>query len=193
MRVSKLGLWILLIISFAFGQPKPCPSASCSTGILEPGGSYTGIDGITIKSSKYLDKSLIVYIERIEDASDLIPLSFKENSPLRAETAYYRISSREDYILKSNGSFSIQLPLPSGVAAEGLAVFTLIHREPGGLQPIPLPDATGDEPEIEDTGYIYWSSYPVNYDPETNKLSFGRSGLSIDGSIFTIVAGRYSK
>jgi hypothetical protein len=192
MRLLKIGLW-LLMTTFAFAQPETCQSTNCSIGTLEPGGSYTGLDGITIQSSKYQDKPLTVYIERIEDTSDLIPLSFKEDTPLKAETPYYRIGATEDYFLESNGSFSIKVPLPVGVSPEGLAVFGLINAEPGGLQPIPLPDSIGDESEFEDRGYIYWSSTTVNYDPETNNISFGRSGLRVKGSIFTIVSGAYSK
>jgi hypothetical protein len=194
-RVKTTFILLLLLVGGAgivFAQPETCQPSNCSVGTLEQGGSYTGLDGITIKASKYLDKTLTVYIERIEDTSDLIPLSFAEDTPLKAETPYYRIGATENYRLRSNGSFSVRLPLPTGVAAKGLAVFSLaIVDADTSLPPVPPPADTGIVPENKD--YSYWSSYPVNYMLETNQISFPTGGLSIKGELFTIVSGRYSQ
>lgn len=195
-RIKTIFILLCLLLGglgIVSAQPETCQPANCSVGVLEPGGSYTGLDGITIKSSKYQDKALTVYIERIEDTSDLPPLSWAKDTPLKAETPYYRIGATEYYHLPSGAAFSIGVPVPAGVAPEGLADFGFNITTSPGLSPLPPPGGNGPIPEEIPAGYAYWISRPTRYDSETNQVFLPRGGLSIDGDIFTIVSGAYRK
>jgi hypothetical protein len=187
MRMLKIGLWLLLITTFALSQPSSCQPENCLVGILEPGGVFEGIDGIVVDATKaQLDESLTIYIERIEDTSDLLELSQNPNSPLKAETAYYKLGATERY--RSKGVLLVYVPLPEGAPTENLAVFALSSTE-GSPEGIPTPDSHGETGGIS----IGWASFPVTYIPERNAVMLDPGLLDLEGSIFTIVAGRYSK
>jgi hypothetical protein len=173
-----------------FTQSEPCPSATCSIGLLEPGSTLEGLDGIVVDAAKaQLDKPLTVYVERIEDISGLLELSQNPDSPLKAETAYYRIGATEQY--RTDGTFLLYVPLPEDAPTENLAVFSLSTTE-GSPEGIPSPDSTG-ETASDDVIYIGWASFPATYVPERNAVVFGRGLLKPEGSIFTIVSGAYRK
>lgn len=186
----KILLGLLLFTPFVLAQSELCPSATCSTGILEPGGIVEGIDGIVVDAAKaQLEKPLTIYIERIKDTSGLLELSQNPDSPLKAETPYYRLGSTEQY--RTDGTFLLYVPLPEGAPTENLAVFSLSTSE-GSPEGIPSPDSTG-ETASDDVISIGWASFPVTYVAERNAVVFGRGLLKPEGSIFTIVSGRYSK
>jgi Bacterial Ig-like domain len=176
-----------LTAPFSFGFKTYDPNGPTRTeGALAPGGSFTGVDGITVKASKYLDKNLQLYVERLTDTSGLIPLSWAKGSPLKAETAYYKIGATQNYRLRPGAAFSVRVPLPEGVSPQGLAIFELASTE-GGLKPLPRPGG----PIPSEVPYTYWSSAPVTYYPATNEISFPSSSFTTKGSTFVIVYGRY--
>jgi hypothetical protein len=174
---------IFTIVSGALAELNSCQIEDCSISILEPDGSYTGLDGITIKANEHLDKRFTVYIRRLSNVSELSPLSENPDSRLKAETAYYKIGVTGDYQLDPSGSFSVNILLPENVSTEGLAVFKWIEYESNDLlDPLPLPDGTM-------TASGYWISSRVNYHPDTNEVSFQINGLEHQRLTFIIVSG----
>jgi hypothetical protein len=177
----------VLLGAFVVGQPESCLTENCSIGMLEPGSSFTGVDGILVDAAKaQLDKTLNIFVERIEDTSDLLELSQNPHSPLKAETAYYKLGATERYF--RDGVLLVYVPLPEGAPTENLAVFALSSSD-GGPEPLPTPD--GEEPS--DAPFGGWASAPVSYIPERNAIVFDPGLLEPKGSIFTIVSGAYSK
>ena len=187
MQMLKILLGLLLFTPFVLAQSELCPSATCSTGILKPGGIFEGIDGIVVDAAKaQLDRLLTIYIERLEDTSGLLELSQNPNSPLKAETAYYKLGATERYA--ADGVVLVYVPLPEGAPTENLAVFALSSSE-GSPEPLPLPDG----PPPSDAPFGGWASAPVSYIPERNAIVFDPGLLEPKGSIFTIVSGAYRK
>jgi hypothetical protein len=189
-RIKTILILLCLLLGgwgIVFAQPESCQPINCSVGILEPGGKFEGIDGVVVDATKaQLDKSLTIYIERIEDTSDLLALSQNPNSPLKAEAAYYELGATEQY--RTDGTFLVYVPLPEGAPTENLAVFSLSSTE-GSPEGIPTPDSQGETGGIS----IGWASFPVTYVPESNAIMFGEGLLKPEGSIFTIVSGAYSR
>ena len=176
-----------LTAPFSFGFKTYDPNGPTRTeGALTPGSSFTGVDGITVKASQYLDKTLQLYVERLTDTSSLIPLSWAKDSPLKAETAYYKIGATQNYRLRPGAAFLVRVPLPDGVSPQGLAIFELASSE-GTLKPLPRPDG----PLPSENPYMYWSSAPVTYHPDTNEISFPSSAFTTKGATFAIVSGAY--
>jgi hypothetical protein len=72
MRLLARALWFAFVTCFVFAQEDSCPTTSYSTGTLEPGGTYIGIDGVTTDASEAeLSETLNVFVERITDVNRL--------------------------------------------------------------------------------------------------------------------------
>jgi hypothetical protein len=167
-------LVVLLLLSAS--QMQHGNEGYLSRGILQPGGVFVGVDDVKLDASRSgLDEPLEVYIERVEDISGLRPPS---SSLLTAETPYYRVGAAE-YYRERHDMLIIRLPLPEGVSSGGLAVFIYVPSE--RIPPLP------EEPDIADM----WASASTSYFADTNEIAFSWYTLFPEGTVFTIVSGRY--
>lgn len=144
-----------------------------TTGILEPGGSYTGLDGITIDAShSNLQKPLEVFIERLSESK----IPYLGLSTKKPETAFYRIGAVTRFVTKVDKWLQVHVPLPQGAFNENLVVNLWT-----GLGDDPLhPDSQG------------WSAIPIKYSAENNEVTFPRGNLDPKGKIFVVTLGAYT-
>lgn len=168
LRVKLLVCFLLWFHGVVMAQE------NTTTGILEPNGSFTGLDGITITDTHgVLEKPLEVYIEQVTDTGGFPPL-YSPN--LVAATPYYRMGASERYRTPSSSTpFTVRVPLPEGAATNGLAVFFLAPAET-------ILDGTGEDE---------WFSLPVTYLPQTHEVQFNRRLLEPEGVVFVIVPDVY--
>jgi hypothetical protein len=153
-------------------------TSEISSGILEPGGVFTGIDGVKIDARRAtLDQPLEVFIERVEDTRDLPPLA-TSRTPV---TPYYRVGATERY-REQEGILILRLPLPEGTSPEGMGVMFLV---PGDKIMVDPPT----DLELADS----WFSAPVSYDAETNEIAFEQLTLLPEGTVFIIVPDIYGR
>lgn len=168
--MKGISLFIsLLTIFVAFAQ----------SFMLIPDGRVVGIDGVTIDASVAgLEEPVEVFIERLEpsEVNALPPLSTVSN--LQAVTAYYRISVKGDYRVRAEDWFRISLPLPDGIEADGLGVFS--YFRPG--------EALGLGPDEDG-----WMSSPTRFDASAGEVVFASLQLRPEGLLFVIVDGAYSR
>jgi Bacterial Ig-like domain len=110
--LSKSLAGTKLIVPFSFSFKTYDPNGPARTeGALTPGGTFTGVDGIVIDAAKaQLDRTLNIYVERVTDTSKLLALSQRADSPLKAETAYYKLGATERY--RSKGTLLVYVPMP---------------------------------------------------------------------------------
>lgn len=173
MRWLKVGLWLLLLTSFVFGQSNPCQAPNCAMGILEGGGTLESIDTIIIDASRSdLSKPLEITLERLDESQIPLPLSPR----VQAQTAFYKISSTTAFSTHPDRAFDIYVPLPQGALTENLVSY--FWMRPG--------DAT------EDPNTAGWDTDPIKYIPERNAVRVRISRLDSTGDIFVIASGAYT-
>jgi len=150
--------------------------ASYSSGTLIPGGSFTGVDGVTVDASLVEGGfELAVFIERlVKDKLGVSPPRF--GTPV---THYYRIGASPEYETRSKTLFLIRIPLPEGVDTAGLGAPIL--APPKSLTDIQLPEGT---PGI-------WLPSWADYVSETHEAQLTLSSIPPKGLIIGIAEGVY--
>jgi hypothetical protein len=171
---SLLMMCFVLAVTCVFGQPESCLPASCSTGILEPGGSYTGVDGVTLDASRsHLNKPLEVFIERLSESQLPKPL----DAGMKAETGFYRVGATTRFATYSDRPTILRIPIPEGAITENLALLAWSKAE----------DILDYDPSLGD----FWNGAPISYDPQKREVAFSVGNLDPQGLIYVVVSGRY--
>ncbi len=157
-------------------------SENRSEGILEPKGTYTGLDGVTIDAKfAVFEGNQQVFIERVNNTSGLPPISSVPSEiPV---TPYYRVGSTKEFSAGTDTDeyLLIRVPWPDGVSTNGIGVFTFAKA--GQVETDPPTTIKRDT----------WFSSSATYVPETKEVIFAVFGLNPEGLLFTLAPDIYSE
>ncbi len=147
-----------------------------TTGPLPAGGSFTGVDGVTIDASGAdYEGGSTVFIERLE-ADELGVMAPNFGTPV---TAFYRIGGTPEYHTQGGIPFSIHIPLPEGVETAGMGAIILAPVE--GATHIYLPEG---HPGV-------WIPSDASYRPDSQEAVIRLPLLRPEGIIIAIGEGVY--
>jgi hypothetical protein len=145
-----------------------------TTGVLQPGGSFTGIDGVTLDASRSdLNRPLEVFIERLTESQLPKPL----DAGMKAETGFYRVGATTRFVTYSSRPTILRIPIPEGAITENLALLVWSKAE----------DILDYDPSLGD----FWDGAPISYDPQKREVAFSVGNLDSEGLIYVVVSGRY--
>jgi len=150
-------------------------------GTLEPGGTFVGVDGVTVSSPLGLGKSIDIFVEKIEDPTYEYPLSTGFITPKTIDDVvggFYRVGVTDpDYgISGKGGNFKLSFPVPEGYNDDNAYVIFL-YREGAG------PTKNGSD------RLVWFSGGSITPDlPNTLRIQIAR--LLPEGMVFAIVKAK---